>query len=257
MTFLLIIFLNNLDASRGDAEETRCRDELAELESIIRSSWAQLDLATKKVKDDARLMRANRALQLRKEMEELNIIDQGLSIQLAILLESKARDQKEEADLWELKMTTEEELSYLRKTSFLKVKEEVFGGPSSSLEKTDESIQKCESLVDQLKGELAALMVEARSLDQRIQETEVKVSENNKRLAAIRSELEKLLVDSGIDPSSPAVARIKLLKTELQNRVKRFSILLSRLVQLNARLILGDIQEKEKEWLDICSSEGI
>ena len=81
------------------------------------------------------LSMANKAENLDQRMETLKITEQGLSIELAVLMEQKRRVHLDETEKTKLKMKTDRELFDLKFSSCRKVKEEASSRSSSSLEK--------------------------------------------------------------------------------------------------------------------------
>jgi len=247
-----------------EKEEIQCLKELDQLSKDIRAIRANLAQASKEMEAEARqvkLSRANKAENLRQRMETLKITEQGLSIELAVLMEQKRRIHLEETAKIKLKMTADRELFDLKFSSCRKVKEEASSSSSPSLgeENEQQSIKKKERFVIKLKKKLEEIGKEERDLIERIQTTQMELEENSKNLVELRRDLESLrALPTAATSSSSIAVRVKALKGELRERVDRFAYLEEHLILLNSSRIIEDIRQKKKEWLDSydCDDEA-
>ena len=261
-SLILLVIIYETDLSE-EKEEMQCLKELDQLSKDIRTIRVNLAQASKEMEAEARqvkLSRANKAENLRQRMETLKITEQGLSIELAVLMEQKRRIHLEEIEKTKLKMTADRELFDLKFSSCRKVKEEASSSCSSSLEnENDKKIKTKEKLVVKLKKKLEQIGKEERDLTERIQTTEGKLEENTKNLVELRKDLESLRAlpaSSSSSSSSSIAARIAALKSEVCERVNRFAYLEEHLVLLNSSRIIDDIRQKKKEWLDSYDCDG-
>jgi len=227
-------------------EEMQCHKELDQLAKDIHAYRIKIAQTTKEIEEETNL----KVEKLSKRMQMLQIKEQGLSIELAVLLEQKKRIREDLTVKTELKMKTDRKIFQLKFSSCSEVKREVSNdGSSLRNDKNEKRIKRRERLVAKLKRKLKKIEKEERGLDERIQTIEIKLKENQKNLVELRKDFEfvKTLPKS---TSSSIAIRIKTLKNELSERVDRFAYLEEHLILLNAKLIIDDIRQKKKEWLD-------
>ena len=231
-------------------EEIICRMEMEKLTEDIQAGHEALVKKANDLKEEgpAMLMSLTRkTYELLRNINELEMKDRGESLERTVLIEFKERAQLRLKELIGQKIQLEMELNPLKEVPSInkKIKLEF---PASNSSEISELIQRKETLIEDVKVQLADALKEENDYIARIRVMEEELAENARKLAQLRDELNSLKDNPAGGLPSANFIQMKTLKMEQRVRIAELSRLEKRLVQISCGFVLDEISRKEEEW---------